>query len=66
MDCMYLRYSFQIKPVCSFGTHFHTKFEQKVLSLKHDLHLASDLAAGHDHNLPVEYGHVGHEGLDRK
>ena len=64
MDCI-LRYSFQIKPECSFGTHLHAKPEIKATSLEHDLHLASNLAVGHDHNLPIKHGHVGHEGLDQ-
>ena len=51
------------KPECSFGTHIHAKLAIKAVSLDQDLHLSSDLAVGHDHNLPVDYGHVGNEGL---
>ena len=57
-----MRYSFQIKQASSFWTHLHAKLEIKVLSLQHDLHLD----VGHDHNLPVEYGHVGREGLGQR
>ena len=53
---------FQIKLECSFGTPL-TQLEIKDLRLEHYLHLASDLTVGQDHNLPVEYGHVGRDWL---
>ena len=49
-----------------FGTHLHAKLEIKAISLEHDLHLASNLAVGHDQNLPVEHGDVGHKGLGQR
>ena len=40
--------------------------EIHALSLGSDLDPASYMVKGPDHNLPVEYGHVGPDGLDQR
>ena len=43
--------------------YIHVLLEIYPLSLGNDLDPASYLVAGPDHNLPLDYGHVGHDGF---